>query len=35
MLKGDGKRGEDITSKKGCDVIDLTNKDSSDDDKEL
>ncbi len=32
---GDGKRDKDVTSKGGCDVIDLTNKDSSDDDEEL
>src|SRR6266403_5513941 len=32
---GDGRRDEDITSKEGCDVIDLTNEDSSSDDEEL
>ncbi len=32
---GDGRRDEDVTSKGGCDVIDLTNEDSSSDDEEL
>ncbi len=32
---GDGRRDEDVTSKRGCDVIDLTNEDSSSDDEEL
>src|SRR6266446_6974526 len=32
---GDGRRDEDVTSKQQCDVIDLTNEDSSSDDKEL
>ena len=32
---GDGRRDEDITSKGECDVIDLTNEDSSSDDEEL
>ncbi len=31
---GDGRRDEDVTSKGGCDVIDLTNEDSSSDDEE-
>src|SRR6266436_4011027 len=30
-LKGDGRKDEGITSKGGCDVIDLTNEDSSSD----
>ena len=34
-LEGDGRRDEDVTSKKECDVIDLTNEDSSSDDEEL
>ncbi len=34
-LEGDGRRDEDVTSKGECDVIDLTNEDSSDDDEEL
>src|SRR6266403_933161 len=34
VLKGDGRRDKDITSKRECDVIDLTNEDSSSDDKE-
>ncbi len=33
-LEGDGRRDEDVTSKRECDVIDLTNKDSSSDDEE-
>ncbi len=33
-LKGDGRRDKDVTSKGGCDVIDLTNEDSSSDDEE-
>ncbi len=32
---GDGKRDKDVTSKGGCDVIDLTNEDSSSDEEEL
>src|SRR6266403_3155282 len=32
---GDGRRDEDITSKWQCDVIDLTNEDSSSNDEEL
>src|SRR6266478_262889 len=32
---GHGKRDEDVTSKGRCDVIDLTNEDSSSDDEEL
>jgi len=32
---GDGRRDEDVTSKRQCDVIDLTNEDSSSDDEEL
>src|SRR6266446_1837121 len=32
---GDGRRDEDVTSKWQCDVIDLTNEDSSSDDEEL
>ena len=34
-LAGDGRRDEDVTSKGECDVIDLTNEDSSSDDEEL
>src|SRR6266478_5746137 len=34
-LAGDGRRDEDVASKGGCDVIDLTNKGSSSDDEEL
>src|SRR6266478_9048902 len=34
-LAGDGRRDEDIASKGGCHVIDLTNEDSSSDDEEL
>ena len=34
VLKGDGRKDEDVTSKRECDVIDLTNEDSSTDDKE-
>ncbi len=34
VLEGDGRKDEDITSKRECDVIDLTNKDSSSDDEE-
>ncbi len=34
-LEGDGRRDRDVTSKGGCDVIDLTNEDSSSDDEEL
>src|SRR6266446_2519159 len=34
-LAGDGRRDEGVASKRGCDVIDLTNEDSSSDDKEL
>ncbi len=33
-LEGDGRRDEDVTSKKECDVIDLTNEDSLSDDEE-
>jgi len=33
-LEGDGRKDEDVTSKRECDVIDLTNKDSSSDDEE-
>ena len=32
---GDGRRDEDVTSKRQCDVIDLTNEDSSSNDEEL
>src|SRR6266481_741481 len=32
---GDGRRDEDVASKGGCDVIDLTNEDSSSNDEEL
>ena len=32
---GDGRRDEDVTSKRQCDVIDLTNEDSSSDEEEL
>ena len=32
---GDGRKDEDVTSKGECDVIDLTNEDSSSDDEEL
>jgi len=32
---GDGRRDKDVTSKERCDVIDLTNEDSSSDDEEL
>src|SRR6266403_6317645 len=32
---GDGRRDEDVASKGGCDVIDLTNEGSSSDDEEL
>src|SRR6266403_4302075 len=32
---GDERRDEDVTSKERCDVIDLTNEDSSSDDEEL
>src|SRR6266446_3252146 len=32
---GDGRRDKDVTSKRQCDVIDLTNEDSSSDDEEL
>src|SRR6266478_2553514 len=32
---GDGRRDEDVTSKQRCDVIDLTNEDSSSDEEEL
>jgi len=35
VLEGDGRRDEDVTSKRECDVIDLTNKDSSSNDEEL
>ncbi len=35
MLGEDGRKDEDITSKGECDVIDLTNKNSSSNDKEL
>src|SRR6266478_6182299 len=31
---GDGRRDEDVASKRGCDVIDLTNEDSSSDEEE-
>jgi len=34
-LEGDGRRDGDITSKRECDVIDLTNEDSSNNDEEL
>ncbi len=34
-LAGDGRRDEGVSSKGGCDVIDLTNEDSSSDDEEL
>src|SRR6266403_1615593 len=34
-LAGDGRRDEGVASKGGCDVIDLTNEDSSSDDEEL
>src|SRR6266404_1161905 len=34
-LAGDGKRDEDVASKGGCNVIDLTNEESSSDDEEL
>src|SRR6266403_2816741 len=34
-LTGDGRRDEDVASKGGCNVIDLTNEDSSSDDEEL
>ena len=34
VLEGDGRKDEDITSKGECDVIDLTNEDSSSDDEE-
>src|SRR6266478_5372607 len=34
-LTGDGRRDKDVASKRGCDVIDLTNEDSSSDDEEL
>src|SRR6266436_3200311 len=34
-LAGDGRRDEDVSSKRGCDVIDLTNEDSSSNDEEL
>jgi len=33
-LEGDGRKDEDVTSKRECDVIDLTNEDSSSDDEE-
>src|SRR6266403_1076718 len=32
---GDGRRDKDVTSKRRCDVIDLTNEDSSSDEEEL
>ncbi len=32
---GDGRRDEDVASKGGCDVIDLTNEGGSSDDEEL
>jgi len=35
MLKGDGRRDGDVIPKEECDVIDLTNEDSSSNDKEL
>ncbi len=34
-LTAGGRKDEDVTSKGECDVIDLTNEDSSDDDEEL
>jgi len=34
-LAGDGRKDEDVVSKEGCDVIDLTNEGSSSDDEEL
>ena len=34
MLEGDGRKDKDVTSKRECDVIDLTNEDSSSDDEE-
>src|SRR6266436_7641887 len=34
-LAGDGRTDEDVASKGGCDVIDLTNEGSSSDDEEL
>jgi len=34
VLEGDGRRDEDVTSKRECDVIDLTNKGSSSNDGE-
>src|SRR6266403_3257502 len=34
-LAGDGRMDVDVASKGGCDVIDLTNEDSSSDDEEL
>ena len=34
-LAGDGRRDEDVASKGECNVIDLTNEDSSSDDEEL
>ncbi len=34
VLEGDGRKDEDVTSKRECDIIDLTNEDSSSDDKE-
>src|SRR6266446_8734382 len=34
-LAGDGRRDEGVASKGECDVIDLTNEDSSSDDEEL
>jgi len=33
-LEGDGRKDKDVTSKRECDVIDLTNEDSSSDDEE-
>ncbi len=33
-LKGDGRKDEDVTSKRECDVIGLTNEDSSSNDEE-
>ncbi len=34
-LTGDGRKDKDVTSKGGCDVIDLTNEGSSSNDEEL
>ncbi len=34
-LTGDGRKDGDVTSKRECNVIDLTNEDSSGNDKEL